>query len=743
MAQISGSFGLIGIAASFAASPELAVARAADLDGGLQSVAALTRDAQIALFAVLGGSAHLSRILIRDPDWSQWLARNMAGSEPMPELDAAELLAVPEQSAALLRRWRQRSMLRIATRDLWGMAPVRETLVELSEMAERAITVATRLARAEVEREHGLIFDVQGRPARFVVLGLGKLGARELNYSSDVDLVFIHDGGGQESRGGPKGGLEARAFFTRMAERITRLLSEVQDEGFVFRVDLRLRPDGRNGPLTTSREATLQYYETYGQSWERAAFFKARPVGGDLELGVELLTELASFIYRHALDYSMIADLENMKAQVEGEARRRGDVERDVKLGPGGIREVEFFAQSFSMVHGGLDPRLREPGCLALLGVLEEVGHLPAAEAAALGAAYRWLRRVEHAVQLQDDRQVHSIPAADEERRVVARRLACHLKGRGPIWRRAPVDGDLETFDTLHAHHTGTVRHAFADLFRDRRAEALSIADQRARELIDSLDGDAAATRAAALGFAEPQAAVDSLRLLRDGGEVPSRSVDAERALRELSPALLEAVLATPAPDRALGLLAEFLRRVGAQRSFLSLLAENRATLRLLIRLFATSEFLSHRLLAQPDLLDGLVRSDLAQPRKTREDLRRELAGRLAAAQGGEASLDALRRFHNDESLRIGINDSEGLLHWAAVSEQLSDLAETAIVGAYDLAREWRGRRHGIPEAAGLVVVAMGRLGSRELNYHSDLDLIFVHGADPLASPALPGDALR
>ncbi|MFP6665153.1 MAG: bifunctional [glutamate--ammonia ligase]-adenylyl-L-tyrosine phosphorylase/[glutamate--ammonia-ligase] adenylyltransferase [Deltaproteobacteria bacterium] len=740
MAEISGSAGLVGIATHFAADPELAVARAADLDGGIPRVAALTRDAQIALFAVLGGSAHLSRVLIGNPDWAQWLARNMAGREPMPQLDAEKLLAAPEQSAALLRRWRQRSMLRIGSRDLWGMASVRETLVALSEMAECAITLATRLARAEVEREHGLIFDAQGRPARFVVLGLGKLGARELNYSSDVDLVFVHDGGDQESRGGPKGGLEARVFFTRMAERITRLLSEVQDEGFVFRVDLRLRPDGRNGALTTSREATLQYYATYGQTWERAAFFKARPVGGDLDLGDELLTELASFIYRRTLDYSMIADLESMKAEVEREARGRGDVTRNVKLGPGGIREVEFFAQSFSMVHGGLDPRLREPGCLDLLGVLAEVGHLPAAEAAALAAAYRWLRRVEHAVQLQDDRQVHSLPASSEERRVVARRLACHLTGRGPIWRRMPVGGALGTFDTLHAHHTATVRHAFADLFRDRRAEALSIADERARDLIASLDGDDATTRAATLGFAEPDAAVAALRLLRDGGEVPARSVGAERALRELSPALLEAVLATSAPDRALGLLAEFLRRVGARRSFLSLLAENRATLRLLIRLFATSEFLSRRLLAQPELLDVLVRSDLAKARKTREDLRRELAGRLAAAQGDEASLDALRRFHNDESLRIGINDIEGSLHWAEVSEQLSDLAETSIIGAYDLARGWRESRHGVPAGAGLVVVAMGRLGSRELNYHSDLDLVFVHGADPGAAP---GEGLR
>ena len=723
---------LIAGEAAFAAEPGLAVGRVADLDDGPARLATLTREERIALYALLGGSGHLSRVLRSLPDWSDWLRRAVAEELPAPVLDVAALERIgagdPASVAHELRRWRQLSYLRIGARDLWGLAPLSETFESLTATAEVAIAAATLLARRQVEHEYGELRLASGRTNRFAVLGFGKLGARELNYSSDVDLVFVHESDEDASSGGTRGTLAPPGFFTRLAERTTKLLSEITADGFVFRVDLRLRPDGMNGPITSSIGGTLHYYEALGQTWERAALFKARPVGGDRDLGDQLLGELAPFIYRRTLDYTMIADLESMKARVEEQERVKGRDERNVKLGAGGIREVEFLVQSFAMVHGGKDRRLRERSTLALLRVLLDVGLLHESEGAALAEAYVWLRRVEHALQIDEDRQVHTLPPDPEGVEVVARRLGLHLAGRGPIWQRAVGRDAAARFAEEHAHHTAIVRAAFSDLFRQRREDTVRSADEAARMLIDELDAEDAEQRVAALGFASPGAALEALRLIRDGSPHARATAESRRALAALAPALLTAVRHTVAPDRALAHLAEFLVRVGARRTFLALLAENKATLELLVTLFATSDYLSRALLAHPELIDTLVRADQAIDTKSEEMFARELDALLADTSDFEERLDVLRRYRNDEFLRIGSHDVAGQLHYEAVSAQLSSLAEVCLRRAYDVALAERLQRHAAPPGLALAVVALGKLGSRELNYHSDLDLIFVYG---------------
>jgi glutamate-ammonia-ligase adenylyltransferase len=718
--------------ASFAAEPGLAIARVEDLDDAPARLARLTRPERIALLALLGGSGHLSRVLRSLPNWSDWLRRAVAEDLPAPVLDvpALERLAAsdPPAAAAELRRWRQLSYLRIGARDLWGLATLGETFESLTVTAETAIAAATLLARRQIEHDYGALHLASGATNRFAVLGFGKLGARELNYSSDVDLVFVHESDEEASRGGLRGMLPPPAFFTRVAERATKLLAEITADGFVFRVDLRLRPDGVNGPMTSSISGTLGYYEGLGQTWERAALFKARPVGGDHDLGNHLLGELAPFIYRRTLDYTMIADLERMKARVEEQERSKGRDQRNVKLGAGGIREVEFLVQSFAMVHGGKDRRLRERSTLGLLRVLLDVGLLQPAEGAALAEAYVWLRRVEHALQIDEDRQVHTLPEDAAGRAVVARRLGLHLDGDGPIWHRAPGGDAAARFADEHARHTTIVRAAFAELFRQRRADTVGSADEAARMLIDELDLDDAKERVAALGFASPDAALAALRQIRDGVPHARASAESRRALADLAPALLTAVRRTVAPDRALAHLADFLIRVGARRTFLALLAENKATLELLVTLFATSDYLSRALLAHPELIDTLVRADQAITTKTADDFVHELDALLAQSTDFEEQLDVLRRYRNDEFLRIGSHDVAGELHYEAVSAQLSALAEVCLQRAYDVALTERTRRVPLPDGLALAVVALGKLGSCELNYHSDLDLIFVYG---------------
>ncbi|HEY8517730.1 MAG TPA: bifunctional [glutamate--ammonia ligase]-adenylyl-L-tyrosine phosphorylase/[glutamate--ammonia-ligase] adenylyltransferase [Candidatus Binatia bacterium] len=720
--------------AAYAAQPELALARAADLSDVAEVLGGLSHEERIALFVLLGGSGHLSRVLRSLDDWPGWLRAAVRDELPPPELDVDALVELAhEQGAAAreLRRWRQRAYLRIGARDLWGLAPITETFVGLTETAETAITAATAVARAQLEAQHGTLELEGGRRNRFAVLGFGKLGACELNYSSDVDLVFVHESDAATSSGGARGALAAQNFFTRLAERTSKLLSEVTADGFVFRVDLRLRPDGMNGPLTNSLAGTLQYYEALGQTWERAALFKARPVGGDRELGDLLLAELEPFIYRRTLDYTMIADLEAMKARVEAQERGKGRGERNVKLGPGGIREIEFLVQSFAMVHGGKDRRLRERSTLGLLQRLLEIGLLQPSDGEALAAAYPWLRRVEHALQIDEDRQVHVLPEDAEGRTIVARRLGLHLEGEGPVWRRRLGGDALARFEETHARHTSVVRAAFSELFRERREQTLRSADEATRTLIDELDAPDARERAARLGFEDPDAALAALRLIRDGAPHARASAVSRRTLVALAPALLDAVRQTARPDRALARLADFLVRVGARRTFLALLAENPATLRLLVTLFASSDYLSNTLLQHPELLDTLVRADLAVVHKSRDDFARELDALLEQAPDFEGQLDVLRRYRNDEFLRIGSRDVFGELHYSEVSTQLSDLAEVCLSRAYDIALAERSRRYVPPAGLSLAVVALGKLGGRELNYHSDLDLIFIYGPSP------------
>jgi glutamate-ammonia-ligase adenylyltransferase len=730
--------------AAVAADPELALARLSDLPDAPDRVPGLGGDERRAALAVLGGSAHLYRVLCGDADWDRWIAAAVRGEDARPRLAGTDVAAVPATDPAaafrILRRWRQRAYLRIGARDLWGLAPIEETLGSLSAVAEAAISAATDLARRQLEVEYGALELSPGRPDRFGVLGMGKLGARELNYSSDVDLVFLHESDGADSAGGTRGSLPAPEYFTRLGERLTRLLSEVTEDGFVFRVDLRLRPDGMNGPLTSSLAATLAYYEAFGQTWERAALFKARPVGGDRDLAEQLLAELAPFVYRRTLDYAMIADLEQMKARVDEQEQSKRRSDRDVKLGPGGIRELEFLVQSFSLVHGGRDRKLRERGTLASLPLLVQAGHLDAAEGTALADAYRWLRRVEHAVQIDEDRQVHVLPESQAGRDVVARRLGLHLEGQGPIWTRRVAGDASARFDELHARHTGLVQRAFDELFRSRRQRAIGMADARARDLIDDLDAPGVEERVRSLGFRDAGAAVEALRSIRDG--VPASRAESRRTVLALAPALLDAVCASANPDRALATLAEFLLRFGARRTTTALLAENPATLRLLVNLFATSEHLSRILLQHPELLDTLVRSDLAVVSKSRDDMVRELDAMLTDASDLEQRLDVLRRYRNDEMLRIGVHDVQGELHYTKVADQLSALAEACLVKAYDVALAERVERHGHPPDEGLAVVALGKLGSEELNYHSDLDLIFVYGPSS-ERPSDAGEAAR
>jgi [glutamine synthetase] adenylyltransferase / [glutamine synthetase]-adenylyl-L-tyrosine phosphorylase len=681
------------------------------------------------LLQICGASQVLVSALLTVPGIdAAWLTRTLGVETVGPAEHVAELeeaaggsLASPEVPT-LLRRHKRRHVVRIGARDLLRSASVEETMRELSALAEGAIEVAARHARTQTARDYG---DFAVADAlRFVVLAMGKLGGAELNFSSDIDLVYLFDGGQQSSSGGERGSVMGAAYATRLAEILTRALSEVTGESFVFRVDLRLRPEGQNGPIVNSLAAAMVYYESFGQTWERAAMLKARPIAGDRDLAATFLEEIGPFVYRRFLDYTTVAEIEEMKARVDSQLSR-ARLDRDVKLGPGGIREVEFIAQALQLVHGGRDRRLRSRSTLETLRALADLGLLAPSDSRALADAYLFLRDVEHKLQIVYERQTQVIPAEPAAERLLARRLGYHL--RSDAHQGEDEGGEVLRFRHDLDRHRRSVRRSFEELFLSGRSEIRREVDDEVVLLLRTLeDRQAAETRLAKMGFADPAAAVENLLRLRDGPRFSPASARREQALYALAPALFAAIRKASNPDQALLHMAEFISAVGARTSFLALLQENPETMRLLVGLFGSSRYLSSFFLRHPELLDSLVRADLAVVRKDRPALEGALAGLLASANDYETQLDSLRRFHNEEVLRIGVNDIHGLLGPLEVEEELSSLAEVCLVGALAIAGEALGERHGPPPGR-FSVLGLGKLGRRALSYNSDLDLIFVY----------------
>ncbi|MDE0214051.1 MAG: bifunctional [glutamate--ammonia ligase]-adenylyl-L-tyrosine phosphorylase/[glutamate--ammonia-ligase] adenylyltransferase, partial [Deltaproteobacteria bacterium] len=410
-----------------APSPDTALVQLGRLveSGGSAPLASLAPADLRILLQLLGGSAYLGDILIGEEDsWGETFIRSVSTGPRTATQHAAEFGAgageeAPAQFYRRLRRHKRREFLRIGARDLGALAPVEETMGELTTLADFALEAAYRFCRADLERQHGRVrFPGKSRDNRFVVLGMGKLGGRELNFSSDIDLIYLYE----TDEPGSRRAMPPLEFFSRLAERLTHAMGEITEDGLVFRTDLRLRPMGSQGPIAQPLAAALFYYESWGLAWERSALIKARPVAGDKKLGEEFLEGVKPFVYRRYLDFSTVEELRDMKARIERQHLAGGDgAQRNVKLGHGGIREVEFFTQALQLVNGGYDPRIRKENTLEALAALARCGYIPAAESKALSAAYRFLRNVEHKIQVFAHAQSHEIPPTTDRQRALAR----------------------------------------------------------------------------------------------------------------------------------------------------------------------------------------------------------------------------------------------------------------------------------------------------------------------------------
>jgi len=646
-------------------------------------------------------------------------------SQMSADTDFAGLLKV-------LRHFKRAEIVRIAIRDLCGLAALEEVTAELSNLACATLQVAYEVCRCCLIAEYGvpLMETGQGpREAAMTVIGMGKLGGGELNFSSDIDIIYFYESdrgmtsGVSSGSGHVRGNVSLHTFFTKLGEMISKALSQVTEDGFVFRVDVGLRPEGKSGDMAASLRSAEIYYESWGQSWERTAMIKARPVAGSLELGEQLLQMLQPFVYRKYLDYNLIEDMKNMKQKIDASLARSMEGEINLKLGRGGIREVEFFIQALQLVYAGKNPRLRERNSLKALTKLWEARLISEEDHRKLSEAYRFLRMAEHRIQVVQERQTHNLPAKQPELVALARRCG-FVRNNG-----------LKHFRETLEEHRSNVSAIYGNLFHSRDDKLQQDVTPEVLFLLDvKADADMVKDMLAERRFENVERAYDNLLSLRNGpvrGNLTERS---RRLLEKISPLLLQELLESPDPDMALANLERFLSIIGSRSSYYALLAEKRETLKVLVSLFGMSEFLSKILINHPEILESMAVRSHTSIEKSRTDMENELSKQLEQSDDFEEELEVLRRYHNEEVLRIGLNDIHGRVRQTVTTRQLSLLGEVCLAAAYDMAvRELR--RFGQPlyncgvgkAEASLAVIGMGKLGGGELNYHSDLDIIFVY----------------
>ncbi len=695
----------------------------------LDALADNARAAEIAV-QLFSTSQFFSELMIRDPTLLDWLRagadrRDRAAliDDLWAELERAE---AEEARRVTLRRFRLREVLRIGYNDIVRDLPLELITLDLSHLADACVEVAVRLARRSAEARHGVPAGLDGQSARFVVLGLGKLGGEELNYSSDIDLIFVYDSEGQTDGARPVSNAE---FFARLGGEVVRFLSDHTSLGQAYRVDMRLRPEGDQGPLARSLPATLGYYQTAGRTWERQALIKCRPIAGDAGLGRDLLEAITPFVYRRYLGGAEIGEIKAMKRRIEQRTVSAGTAAVEVKTGHGGIRDVEFVVQFLQLLHGGEYPEVRHANTLVALSKLEIVGCLTAEERWIMVDTYRFLRRVEHRLQTMFDRQTHEMPRDREEQRTLAIRL-----GYPPANAWEDRTGPAERFLADYRSKTEKNRAILNHLLHDAFPGTDGAVDPAVDLVLDPSPGPELIE--AALGpypFRDKATAYANLMALAREESPFLSQARCRHFLAGIAPRLLQAVGRAPDPDMALTNLEKVSASLGAKGMLWELFNFNPPTLRLFVELCSTSQFLSEILINNPGMIDDLMDSLVVDRSQPAEAIRDELA---ELCRGAEDLAPILLSFRNKEWVRIGTRDILRREPIRDVTRELADVAEAIVVEVAD--DQWRRRaaKFGVPRRrpdgrrARWAIIALGKLGGRELNYHSDLDVVFVYDED-------------
>jgi glutamate-ammonia-ligase adenylyltransferase len=670
------------------------------------------------LARLLGSSQFLADALRRRPQNLAWLLDGHTMRQWLPDDLAAELAAalVPFATRAArmngLRRFKYRQLLRIASRDLLGDADLTVTTEELSHLADVCLAEAWRMSEAAAREMYGPPLDADGNETGLAVLAMGKLGGGELNYSSDIDLMFVYGADG-ETAGGRGGRLPNGDYFARVCRDLVDIIEAVTEEGYAFRVDLRLRPEGRMGPLVLSLPGYRAYYAARAELWERQALLKARVATGHAATGARFMQLAREVVYRPGVDPSIVRAIRRMKGQIDRSLATKGEGRDNVKLGAGGIREIEFLVQALQLLYAGDDPWLRDGHSLKAIFRLTERGYLAPELGRALSEAYVHLRTVEHRLQILHEFQTHTLPDDPVALGRLARRIGIE----------APPRRAAREFRRRHRAVTRRVHRAFQDFFREQPR------DRVLRLRLPSL----LALRAT--GFTDAERARHNLRLILEGRPLVPYAAALREALARLLPALLDAVWKSGDPDEALNQFERFLAAAGPRGGLIELLASDSDVLHGVVTLCAGGDLLTQLLITQPELLTSLADRRALSGTKRRRDFRVALAPVFAGGLVGAERRDQLRRLKQSEELAVvwryllGVTDIDGY------SRELTALAEAVLDAGWLLALEPLVERHGVPRTGDgafipAVMVGLGKLGGRELTTGSDLDVFVVFAED-------------
>lgn len=683
------------------------------------------------LDAVFGNSPYLGRCLAQEVDSLQTFFADG------PDAAFAALMVDTEQALASetsqnrvmtkLRRAKRRAALIAGLADIAGLWPLEKVTGALTDLAEKSLHVAARYVLGAAAAQGTIELADAADPERgsgYIILGMGKLGARELNYSSDIDLIVLYDadrvrGAAPEAMG---------QIFVKATRQLVHFVDARTADGYVFRTDLRLRPDPGATPIAISAEAAEAYYESVGQNWERAAMIKAHPVAGDIEAGERFLHHLRPYIWRKNLDFAAIQDVHSIKRQINA---HRGGARiavngHNIKLGRGGIREIEFFCQTQQLIWGGRIPELRDRGTVATLDALARIERIDRRTAEEMTKAYGYLRRLEHRLQMVNDEQTHDMPRTDEGVDDIATFMGYD-------------SGAAFRADLLH--HLGRVEHHYAHLFE----EAPELGAGGALVFTGGENHPDTVQTLEEMGFADGGSISNIVRSWHHGRYRATRSERARQILTEMMPRLLQAFASTATPDKAFARFDEFVAGLPAGVQIFSLFHANPPMLDMVAEIMGGAPRIADWLSRNPSLLDAVLTGDFMEPLGPRSELETELEAILGQANDYEDVLELTRRWTNDQKFRVGVQILRGVVGGAAAGESLTAVADTVLSALLPRVETEFARRHGRVPGGGLAIVALGKLGSGELSPTSDLDLVFVydHATDAEASdgekPLTPG----
>jgi glutamate-ammonia-ligase adenylyltransferase len=671
---------------------------------------------------ILECSEFVARILSREPTLLDTLQPDLSRSYVTAELASklANVLSFVQdepQLHSVLRRFRNQEMARIIWRDIAGWATLEETLEDLSALADACVQQVTEILYTWQTRDIGYPEGATLQQQHLIVLAMGKLGARELNMSSDIDLIFVFPSHGQVRRAnGSISQLDSQQFFQRLAQRLIHVLQQPSAEGFVFRVDIRLRPFGDAGALVFSINAMEDYYQTQAREWERYAMVKARALTGDKEAVTQLMQIIRAFVYRRYLDFVAIEALRDMKRLIASEVMRKG-CEHDIKLGPGGIREIEFIGQVFQIIRGGRELELQIPSILEVLKLLGAKGLLPNLVIEELIVAYKFLRQVENRLQAWRDQQTHVLPIDANDRL----RLAHSMNYAN--WEQFVIELNL---------HRQRVQQHFENVFAVSQEE---LPNNVYKELwLGNIETNQATAMLATAGFVKPLDILQRLQIFKDTSACRTIGKRGQILLEQLMPKILELTASYPNPQMLLERLLRLVEKIVKRTTYLALLVERPVVLTQLAKLTAESAWIAEQLTRYPLLLDELLDSRRLYAPQRHQELMAERNSFLTTVdiEDQEMQIERLCQFVHSNRLRIAAADLTGVIPLMVVSDYLTDLAEVALDTSLQQCWKYLTKRYEMPtgldhQVTGFAIIGYGKLGGIELGYGSDLDLVFLH----------------